>query len=397
MFEASVAVVERDAAIESLIELDFGAREAEAPVLGRDLEAAALPLHDIVVADDAFMKERTDAVELVWSGTPGFGGVARGACEAAVIVGDEAAEHAVGGVQIAGLREAQFAAQAILKDTPEAFDAPFGLWRLCGNEGDAELRGGAAELGRLTLAREFFFQRPAGIVSDEDAAAVAVEGGGDPEAAEQALEQAEVARGGFCGEELGGENFSGGIVLQAESGEERATSFEPVVSTAVELQEFSFARRAQTTLTMSGSAAFAWRAEAFLTQQTAQGLASEGEAFELTEFFAEMVVVEANILGAGQAQDGLASALRQPAVAGPAAVGVCQRRLPGLAHTFLQAFDLAPAQGEECGGAGTRQVPLDAGANYAHSLQFLLTQRECLRSHRVTFSRCCYGVTELWS
>jgi hypothetical protein len=37
-----------------------------------------------------------------------------------------------------------------------------------------------------------------------------------------------------------------------------------------------------------------------------------------------MVVVEADVLGAGQAQDGLADALGQAAVAGPAAVGVCR-------------------------------------------------------------------------
>src|SRR5713226_1582818 len=247
----------------------------------------------------------------------------------------------------------------------------------------------AAELGRLTLAGKFFFQRPVGIVSDEDTAAVAVESRGDAEAAEQALEQAEIALGGFCGEELGREDFAGGIVLQAQSGEARAAAFEPVVGAAVELDEFALARRAQAALTMSGSAAFARRADAFLTQQAAQGLTSEGEAFDLTEFFGEMVVVEAGILGAGQAQDGLASALRQPAVAGPAAVGVSQCRLPGFAHAFLQAFDVAHAQGEQFGGAGTRQVSLDACTDHAHSLQFLLTQRECLLSHGVTFSRCC--------
>ena len=57
MFETGVAVVERDPAIESLLELDFCSRKAEAPVLGRDLESTAVPLHDIVVADDAFVAE----------------------------------------------------------------------------------------------------------------------------------------------------------------------------------------------------------------------------------------------------------------------------------------------------------------------------------------------------
>ncbi len=147
--------------------------------------------------------------ELLGSRAPGFGGVARRTRKAAVVVGDEALQH-----------------------TPEAFDATFGLRRLRGDEGDAELREGAAA------------------------------------AAEQALQQVEIACGGFCGEELGRENFSGSIVLHAQSGEARAATFEPVVRAAIELQEFAFARGAQTALAMSGSAAFAGRAKAFLAQHT---------------------------------------------------------------------------------------------------------------------------------
>jgi hypothetical protein len=107
-----------------------------------------------------------------------------------------------------------------------------------------------------------------------------------------------------------------------------------------------------------------------------------------------MVVVEPGIFGAGQAQGGLTGALRQPAVVGPAAVGVSQRRLPVFAHAFLQTLNLAHAQAQEF---GTRHVSLDARTNHAHSLQLLLTQRECLLSHGLTFSRCCSGMTELWS
>jgi hypothetical protein len=389
VFEARIAVVERDPAIESLIKLDFGPGKAEPAVLGRDLEAAALPLHDVVIADDPFVEERTDAVELLWSGTPSFGGVARGVREAAVVVSDEAAQHFVGRGKIRSVGETEFAAQAILEDTPEAFDATFGLRRLRGDEGDAELRESAAKLGRLALTGKFFFEGPVRIASEEDAAAVAVEGGRDTEAAEHALEQAEIALGGFCGKELGREDFAGGIILHTQSGEAWAATFQPVMRAAVELEEFSCPGGTRTTLTMSGSATFTWRAQAIFAKQAAQGFAAERKALDLVEFFSEMVVVEAGIFRAGQTQDGLASALGQAAVAGSAAVGVSQRRLPGFAHAFLQAFNLAHAQAKEFGGAGTRHLSLDASANHAHSLQFLLTQRECLRSHGVTFSRCC--------
>ena len=47
MLQADVAVIERDAPIESLVELDFGACKTEASVLRENLEAPALPLHDV--------------------------------------------------------------------------------------------------------------------------------------------------------------------------------------------------------------------------------------------------------------------------------------------------------------------------------------------------------------
>ena len=59
-----------------------------------------------------------------------------------------------------------------------------------------------------------------------------------------------------------------------------------------------------------------------LAQKAAQSLTSKGEAFDFTEFLAVMVVVEARIFRARQAQNGLAGALRQPTAAGLAAVGV---------------------------------------------------------------------------
>ena len=124
----------------------------------------------------------------------------------------------------------------------------------------------AAELSGLAFAGELFFDGPVVVVADEDAAAIAVEGERDTVAAQQAAQQAEIAVGGFGGEELGGQDFAGGIVLHAQSGEPRAAAFEPVVRRAVELHQFAFASRAQTALAMSGSAAFARRADAGLAQ-----------------------------------------------------------------------------------------------------------------------------------
>jgi hypothetical protein len=217
---------------------------------------------------------------------------------------------------------------------------------------------------------------------------IAVKSQRHTEAAKQLAKQAEIAEGGFRGEELRGQDFPGGVVLHTKSGEPWTTSFKPVVRAAVELHKFAEARGTHAALAMSGRTALSRRAKSVLTQQPAKGLAPERKALVLDELLAEMVIVEARVSVARQLHDPLAHGIGQATVAGPPAVGVCQSRLPLFAHTFLQSFNLAHAQTQEHGGSGTRQVSLDAGTDHAHPLQFLLTQRECLRSHGVTFSRC---------
>ena len=235
--------------------------------------------------------------------TPGLGRLARRASEAAIVVGDEAAQDAVGGVEIAGLRQTQFAGEAVLEHAPETLDASFGLRALGGDESDAELFQGATELSGLALAGELFLQRPVIVVAGEDAAAIAVEGHRDTVAAQEALEQVEIAFGGFGRKELGSENFPGSIVLHAQSGEEWAAAFEPIMRRAVELEQFSFASGTQTALAMSRRAAFAGRADAAGAEQATQGFAAEGEALLLDELLMEMVIVEARIARACQSEE----------------------------------------------------------------------------------------------
>lgn len=369
--------------------MDFGSGEAEALALLRDLESMAIPLHDVVVANHALMNEAANPVEIVGCGAPCGLHVAGAAGEAAIVVGQEVAEHGVGRVQIASLSQTEFAGEAVLQDAPEAFDAAFGLRAAGGNEGDAELIESAAELGGLAFSGELFFDGPEVVVAHEDAAVIAVESERSAVAAQQLAQQAKISEGSFGGKELSAQDLSGGIVLQSEGGEPGATALQPVVGRAIQLHQFAFTGGSQTALAMSGSAPFPGRTETGLTQEAAQGLAAKREAFDFAKFFAEMVIVEARVGGAGQADHGLARAERQAAGAGPAAVGVRQSRLPLLPQTFLQTPDLTDAQREQFGGSGARHVSFSATGNYAHSLQFLLTQRECPSSHGVTFSRCC--------
>jgi hypothetical protein len=55
--------------------------------------------------------------------------LASGDGEALVVVGAEASEDLVGGVEVAGVGEAEFADQAVLAGAPGALDAAFGVSR----------------------------------------------------------------------------------------------------------------------------------------------------------------------------------------------------------------------------------------------------------------------------
>src|SRR5712691_5141963 len=289
--------------------MNFGSGKAETLGMRRNLEAAPVPLHDVVVADGALVPEAADAIEVGRSGTPGFFRFTRRAAEAAVVIGQDVAQNFVGSIEIGRAGQAQLAGEAVLKRAPEAFDAALGLRTAGGDVADAELSQGAAELGGLSFACELFFHRPVIVVAHEDAVTVSVKAERDAVAAQQAAEQAEIAAGVFGGTELGDQDFASGVVQEGQQGEFGAASFQPAVEAGVEPKHFAFASAGQTSLTMRGSAPFAGRANSRAAQKTAEGLAAEGKTFDLTEFLAEMVIVEARVARAGQIENAGAGAL----------------------------------------------------------------------------------------
>ena len=205
------------------------------------MEPLSVPLDDVVVADDTCMLEAADVVQIAGCETPGRFGLARHTGEATVVVSDKVLQDAVGGVEIAGAGQAEFADQAILKNAPEAFDTALGLRRVRRDVGHAELLEGAAELGGFAFASQWFFDRPMVLVANENTVVIAREGHRYAEARKQAAEQAEIAFAGLGGKEPRGENFPGGIVLKTESGKSRAATLEPVVGTAIEQDHFAWA------------------------------------------------------------------------------------------------------------------------------------------------------------
>jgi hypothetical protein len=189
------------------------------------LKAATVPLHDVVVADRAFVKKAADALQVLRSGTPSLCGLARGAAEAPVVVRQETAKDLIGGLQIGGARQTQFTGKTILEGAPETFDAALGLGGVSGNVGNTQLHQSAAELGRLSFTAELFVHRPVLIIANEDAMTISVEAKRNAVTTQQAAQQAQITAGIFGKEELGNGYFAGGIIQEAEQGEFWATIF----------------------------------------------------------------------------------------------------------------------------------------------------------------------------
>src|SRR5256885_7268394 len=98
MMKLAVSVVDLDASSKGFAELHLGTGEAETFWLGRDLETAAVPLHDVVIADDALVDEAADAAEIFGGRAPSLFRFSGSAAEAAGFWGEgEARGIGVGG------------------------------------------------------------------------------------------------------------------------------------------------------------------------------------------------------------------------------------------------------------------------------------------------------------
>src|SRR5258707_5079049 len=111
-------VIKRDLAIGSVIEEDLGSGKAEAAGLVGNLEALALPLHDVVVADDTFMNEANDAIQILRSRTPSGRSRTRRPGEAAGGVGEGGTQNGLCGIPINRASQSHGAREAGLSASP---------------------------------------------------------------------------------------------------------------------------------------------------------------------------------------------------------------------------------------------------------------------------------------
>jgi len=154
--------------------------------------------------------------------------------EALIVVGAEAGEDSVGGVEIASLSEAEFADQAVLAGAPGALDAALGWGRVGGDLLDAEFFQSATQMGGALLSGELFGESQVGIITLKDAVAITVQAKGDARRVDHGAQSAKIAESVFGFElKVRREDLAGGVILKADEGELRAAALGPIVTAGV--------------------------------------------------------------------------------------------------------------------------------------------------------------------
>jgi hypothetical protein len=137
-------------------------------------------------------------------------------------------------LQSGSLGQAEFADQTVLAGAPKTFDASLGLRGIGGDLLNAEFFESASEMGWSLSTGELLGDSPMGIVTLEDAVAIAIEAERHAVGGDHGTQGEEIADGVFGFElEVGGEDLFGGVILKADQGELRAAAFEPIVRTGV--------------------------------------------------------------------------------------------------------------------------------------------------------------------
>src|SRR6516225_1983203 len=239
-------VVEVDAAVEPLLDLDFGPGQARAACRRQQLVRLPLETDRVIVRHHARELGRQHGLEVDpgRQRTPGRLGVGRVVTEAAAVTWDEDAVEVLRGPPRRGdLVEFQLGDQPVLEGAVEAFAASAGLGAVGEDQADLEQAHGVLEVCRLALG---VVQRLGAAVAggDELAGAVEVEGAGQAEADEDLVTDLEAAVAVFLGLELAPQRLAGGVVAGQQQAAVRMAGAEPGVRTAVEEQQLSGPRAA---------------------------------------------------------------------------------------------------------------------------------------------------------
>ena len=238
--ELLTPVIDRQRAVQVRVDGDAGSGITPAAGAGPELEQAAVEGEGIVVPDGPLVLEAADPVELVGgrSRPPGRLGLRGRVREARIIAREKPVEHALRLGERAGLGEAEFGDEPILKGAKEAFDPAFPFRRGRRDPADAEFLEGPADLRGFDSPVQLLGEgeRCAGIAM-KDPMPIGIGSRGDAIAADEPAEQAEIALGVFLRTKDAGEDLSRRIVDGGVKHEPGAAVLEPGMVAAVHLDE----------------------------------------------------------------------------------------------------------------------------------------------------------------
>jgi hypothetical protein len=203
---------------------------------------------------------------------------------------------------------------------------------------------------------ELFRQAPLGVVPDEDAEAVPVEGHGQAVGCGEAVEQGERAVQVLGGPEVEGEDGPGRVVDGSEQ-QEGGAGAEPVELTAVDQDEGSHGGMPGPPRAVLPGPPAAFGGQAPAPAEAAEGTASEPEALDLAELLGAVRVIELPVRGLDELEDSVPDLDLQRPRGGSPSQPVHQAPDPPLLIAGLEPAKLADADVQGVSAVGIADLP----------------------------------------
>jgi len=329
----ALAIPHDEPSVEPELELDPSTGLAAVARSSRQLEDRRPGPDRPVVGHGAAIAERADPVELgcCRPRSPGRLGVRRWNGKAPVEAANEPGEDTIGRLAISRPGEPELDDESILECPPQALDATLCLGTASGDRADPELGQGASNLGRRALVDELFLKgqgRSLGRL--EDPVPVAVDGERHAVPANGVAQDREVTGGVLLVAERRPGHDPGRIVDSADEGQPWTALGQPVVATAVELDEEAGLGHPVTPAAVTWGATVARAGSAGRSEQALERRSADDDPVPFGQELGEVAVVGPVVHRRGQIEDPRPGRLGQAAWRGPPAVAVDDRVDPEL-------------------------------------------------------------------
>ena len=346
------------------------------------MQGAPLELDRVVPGDLARVLEAEDPLQEDGrvQGTIGCLGQLGRHTELLVEPGQEFLQHSVGLINGDGSRQPEFADQPVLEGAGHAFHPALGLWRTGKDLFNAQFLHGPGKMG-WTHGLGYM---PGLSGKLEDPVAIAIESQGGLIAADDPLHQQEVAPGVLIGLEDGARHRAGSIIHRQQQGEPRPPLFQPGVMAAVDLQQHALLGHPLPPYPVFGGTVPPGAGQTVAVQETAHRLATQVNTFPVRQHLAQVAVVEAGVLPAGQDDHGGGNVFvdRVAGLTSSVAVDQCGGPFPPVGRQ--DSPDLAFTDPQNFGSLGCGQLIFQHAVQYLES--GLLSLVQCHVLHRRTFS-----------